>query len=318
MRIVIVGPGALGSLLAARIALLLEKVQGAGPDNQTQSLSLLDYKPERAGQLRKAGLLYEEKGQQTRCSVQAEAAPETVTGCDVLFFCVKTTAFAETLNRIVPYLSPATMFVAMQNGISHLEAMSSLPCIGCAGVTSEGATLVVPGHVRHGGAGITRIGVLGPGAEDYSRRLSATADLLNASGLETYVTAHPLKHIWAKLLVNAAVNALTAIHDCPNGELLLAGETKDVMKRAVEEAVSVARAQGIEVEGDPVASAWKVCEMTAQNISSMLQDVRNRKPTEIDAINGAIVALGEKLGIDTPVNRELVRRVKEIETGFRL
>jgi len=248
--------------------------------------------------------------------VQVEVNPEVCSGCDVLFFCVKATAVTKTLETISSYIFPETILVAMQNGIGHLDEVSALSCISSVGITSEGATLLAPGHVRHGGAGITRIGVLDTETDDNVKRLGGLTELLSSSGLETYITHDPLKHIWAKLFVNVAINALTAIHRCPNGELLNSQDTKNVMEQAVREAVLVARALDIPIESDPVSSALRVCKTTANNISSMHQDVKNQKRTEIDAINGAVVAYGDRLGIPTPVNKDLVRQVKLIETSF--
>lgn len=316
MRIVIVGPGALGSLLTARIALLREKLKAEHADNETPELSLLDYKVERAEKIRESGLLLEEKGHQTHCTIQVETDPEVCSRCDVLFLCVKSTSVRQALESISPYLAPHTLLVAMQNGIGHLDLISELSCISSVGITSEGATLISPGHVRHGGKGVTRIGLLADETENNFKRLAETAELLNASGLETSVTRNPLKYIWAKLFINVAINALTAIHRCPNGELLNSQGTKIIMEKAVKEAVSIAKAKDVEVEGDPVASAFRVCELTANNISSMYQDVRNRKQTEIDAINGAVVALGKQLGIPTPVNADLKHQIKLIESSY--
>lgn len=316
MHIVIVGPGALGSLLTARLALFFKKQKSDGRDNNLSELHLLDYKSERARQISQSGLLFEEKGQTAQCAVQVEVDPEICTGCDVLFLCVKSTAVNATLKSISPYLSPNTLLVAMQNGIGHLEAVSEIPCISALGTTSEGATLISPGHIRHGGTGITRIGVLDVETTHNLAMLNATAELLSASGLKTVVTRNPLKYVWAKLFINVAINALTAIHRCPNGALLNSENTKSEMEKAVREAVTVAQALGIEVEGDPVTSAFSVCELTANNISSMYQDVRNQKLTEIDAINGAVVAHGERLGIPVPVNKDLVHQVKLIEASY--
>lgn len=316
MRIVIVGPGALGSLLTARIALSIDKKRAVGAGNDLSDLCLLDYKIERAEQIRGSGLFIEEKGRNTRCTVQVEVTPEVCSGCDVLFFCVKATAVTRTLEKISPFLSPHTLFVAMQNGIGHLEAVSSLPSISAVGITSEGATLFAPGHVRHGGAGTTRIGVLDTATDLTAKRLTEVTQLLNDSGFESYMTREPLKYIWDKLFINVAINALTAIHRCPNGELLHLPAVKLFMEQAVREAVSVASVLNIPIEGDPVASAFRVCQATANNISSMYQDVKNQKLTEIDAINGAVVAHGMRLGISTPVNADLVCQVKLIEASY--
>ncbi len=133
----------------------------------------------------------------------------------------------------------------------------------------------------------------------------------------TEITDNPLTYIWAKLFVNVGINALSAIHLCPNGQLLESDSVKQLMEKAVREAELIARAKEIQVEGDPVAETFKVCALTAQNISSMHQDVLQKRPTEIDAINGAIVNEGERMGIATPVNAELVREIRQIEESYR-
>ncbi|MBU0908212.1 MAG: 2-dehydropantoate 2-reductase, partial [Proteobacteria bacterium] len=116
--------------------------------------------------------------------------------------------------------------------------------------------------------------------------------------------------------VNVGINALTVIYDCPNGDLLVNAEAKAKLVAAVLEGHAVARALGIDVPTDPVSQTLTVCEATAANISSMLQDVRRRRPTEIGAINGALLDKARELGIDVPVNSELVSRVRQIEDGY--
>ena len=109
---------------------------------------------------------------------------------------------------------------------------------------------------------------------------------------------------------------ITVIFNCPNGELLNNPEAKKMLAAAVLEGQSVAKALGINVTEDPVSQTRAVCAATAGNISSMLQDVRRGRQTEIGAINGALLAKAEELGMNLPVNRDLVERIKEIEAGY--
>lgn len=316
MRIVIVGPGALGSLLTARISLFLETSKKGGAGNDYQ-LSLLDYKAERAERISNLGLVLEEgSGLKLSCHPYVTADPAVCEEADILFLCVKSPTMPVALARIRPFLSPDKLLVAMQNGIGHLQELAGLPCMCAVGVTSEGANLAGPGHVRHGGAGVTRLGLLQAESPSSHGVLDQVAALLNRAGLVAEVTTDPLKYVWAKLFVNVGINALTAINRCRNGELLASESIKEKMGQAVREAEQVARARNIPVDDDPVAVTFKVCETTRNNISSMHQDVRNKRPTEIDAINGAVVAEGERLGIPTPMNRELVRQIKTIEASY--
>lgn len=314
MYLVIVGPGALGSLLTTRISLFQEEREKVGAGNATR-LVLLDYRPERAAYLARHGLILEDGDRRLHGFPIVTAEAQICAEADILFLCMKSIAFSAAVEMVRPFLSPAQVLVGMQNGIGHLAELSGLPCIPAVGVTSEGATMLARGHVRHGGAGLTRIGLLDRRHTSVPGILRQTAALFNGAGLATQLVDDPLQHVWAKLLVNVGINALTAIHRCRNGELLRSAPLRKTMEQAVREAEAVARAKNIPVAGDPVAATLTVCERTGHNISSMLQDVNNGRRTEIEAINGAIVAEGERLGIATPVNRELVRLVREIEAA---
>jgi len=313
MRIVIVGPGALGSLMTARLYLFQQKAGRA--DNAVTSLHLLDYRPERAALLRKNGLFLEQRNQIVHCTPHVTSKPEVCLEAEVLFLCVKATAVSPALDGIRSYLSDKTLLVAMQNGIGHLEQLARLAGPVGVGVTSEGATLTEPGHVRHGGSGRTLLGLLDPSSR-YDQVLAQGASLLDCAGIHAQVTDNPRKHVWAKLFVNVGINALTAVHGCLNGGLIQLPEAMVTMEKAIREAEQIACAQDISIEVDPVQTAVSVCKATAKNTSSMLQDIRRKRVTEIDAINGAVAAEGERLGIPTPVNAELVQRVKELEASY--
>jgi 2-dehydropantoate 2-reductase len=179
-----------------------------------------------------------------------------------------------------------------------------------------GATLKAPGHVCHGGRGLTRIGFLSRGAREKQKNLDQVVDLFTGAGLPTERVDNILDFVWSKLLVNAGINALTVIFNCPNGDLPLNRETRKMLVAAVLEGESVAKALGIALPEDPVRQTLAVCEATAGNISSMLQDVRRGRPTEIGAINGALLDKAEELGMELPVNRALVAGVKAIEAGY--
>ncbi len=316
MRIIIVGPGALGSLLAARIFLFLREQEKSGAGNNDHRLYLLDHRQDRARLLTEHGLHLKENGRTIVCRLPVTADPAVIGHCDVLFLCVKALAVASALAGLSPLLAPQTLLIAMQNGIGHLAVLARSPCSTAAGITSEGATLLGPGHVRHCGSGITRLGLLRAAHDAALPRLQETTRLLNGAGMVAEITSHPLHHIWAKLFVNVGINALSAVHRRTNGQLLTSESIREQMQKAVMEAAAIARAKDIPVVDDPVSATFKVCRTTRNNISSMLQDVMHQRPTEIDAINGAVVAAGEQLGIATPVNRELVRQIKVIEAAY--
>lgn len=315
MKVVIIGPGALGSLLAASLSIKLDQ---SWRKKSALDLWLLDYKPERVKYLRENGLILEEGSGQKTCSIKATADPNEIGQADIIILCVKSHQFANVLQHAVKLAGEDTLLVTLQNGISHLDLLKDrqkLPSV-VIGVTAQGANLIAPGHVRHAGDGLTRIGFLKPVRFSKSLLLAQLCNLFNYGGIETVIADNILDYLWAKLLVNAGINALTAIHRCPNGNLLADPPVLAQLTAAVREGEAVARALEINPPGDPLQATIEVCRKTAENISSMLQDVRNRRPTEIDAINGEIAAAGRKLGIPTPVNDMLIQQIKEIEQAY--
>jgi len=315
MKVTIIGPGALGCLMAASLTI---KLNQASRKTFSPDLWLLDYKPERAQYLSEHGLILEEGNQKKPCRIKATADPQKIGPADIIILCVKSQQVAAGLQQAAQLVQADTLLVTLQNGIGHLQLLKDkqkLPSI-VLGVTAQGANMVAPGHVRHAGDGLTRIGFLKSASFSKSLLLAKVCNLLNAGGIETVIVDNILDYVWSKLLINAGINALTAIHRRPNGELLESAAIEDKLSAAVKEGEAVARALGIELTADPLAMTLDVCRKTAQNLSSMLQDVNSRRPTEIDAINGEIAAAGRKLGIPTPVNDELVQKVKEIEQAY--
>jgi 2-dehydropantoate 2-reductase len=180
-------------------------------------------------------------------------------------------------------------------------------------VTAQGATLVAPGLVRHGGNGATHMGE--PQGEPTGRVEDLVA-LFNRAGLETRSSATMELLVWEKLLVNVGINAITALTGTRNGAVAEIEEARELSLAAVEEAIAVARARGFDVRPDMVERVQSVARATAVNRSSMGQDVDSKKRTEIEAINGAIVRFGEEADIAVPVNRTLTRLVKITETAY--
>lgn len=308
MHIVLAGPGALGCLLASILI--------SGNSNGANSISILDYHKNRATQISTNGILYEAGQNQINHSIKAFSNPEQLGMVDAVFLCVKSYDIEESLQFCSPLLEEHTLLIFMQNGMAHLErdvyASKAIPLLG---TTTEGATSLGAGHVRHAGIGTTYLGFLEPQQEKYVTLLQAIIDLLQIGGMEVHHSQSIHHRLWAKLIINVGINALTAIHNCSNGKLLTIPEAKEIMTQAVAEAQQVAYAEGITIS-NPLQKTSDVCQATAENISSMLQDVHQNKITEIEAINGAVTQMAAKYNIATPVNDMLVRRVKEIEKNY--
>ena len=301
MKVVVVGPGAIGCLFAARLT-------ASG-----QAVWLLDKDPERARRISDEGIRLDEGPVTRRVPARVTTDPAAIGAVDIVCLCVKaydTLAATRTARALV---GPATGFICLQNGLGNAEAASSLLPPGqivCA-VTAHGATSLGSGHVVHAGVGMTTIAPYRPQAAALAE---ACAGMLRHAGVESEVAAEAIGMIWNKLIVNAAINAVTAIWNVANGAILERSELRDLCLAAAREARRVAQALGVPLgDRDVAATVTDVCRRTGANVSSMLQDIRRHKRTEIDAINGAIVREAHRLGLDVPVNESLVRQVKALE-----
>ena len=309
MHFLLVGPGALGCLFSA----LVTKGLAVTGDR----LTLLDHSAGRAEYLTGQGIVYQQGDICKTIPVTVTSDPQCLDPVDVVLLCVKSYDVIASLAFCRPLLCATTLVVFLQNGISHLSMGKHLGTASAAfGTTTEGATLYGRGHVRHAGSGATYLGFLHAADDRGTLLLEKTRALLAAGGLQVHYTDKIVERIWAKLFINVGINALTATLACKNGELLTLPGIDERMRTAVDEAMCIAKAEGIAIMDDPYLATRTVCSKTAENVSSMLQDVRNRRRTEIDAINGAIIAKGLHYGIKTPENCRLCRQVQEIEARY--
>ncbi len=298
MKIGVIGPGAIGCLFGALLSRAGHEVW------------VLDHRPERAQLLDRQGMVgHDPGGRAWRAQVRATAEAAQIGPVPLALLCVKSAAVAEALADARSMLGDKTLVVALQNGLGHHPILDATLPLWALGITSQGANLSGPGHLIRGGQGPTLLGFISP-APDWARtRLAETAAMLSQAGLPAELSPDIRAAAWNKLIVNAGINALTALEDCSNGELLERPAALELMAGAVREAARVARQSGVAVKADPLEMTLAVCRATAANWSSMWQDVRSGRPTEVAAINGEVVRRGQELGIATPVNELLLARV---------
>ena len=289
MKIAIVGPGAMGCLFAARLAESGARVQ------------LVDHRADRAERLQKTGITVETADR------QFTENPPVVThipvNMDLILVLTKSHATRELR------FPPETPVLTLQNGLGNVEALCT--AVGSArliaGVTTEAATLLGEGHVRHAAAGTTAFGAWTSCPADKA------LEALGKAGFEAVLSDSPGQQIWEKAAVNAGINPLTALLDVPNGKLLEITETRQLMRDLVVEAAKVAATEGYRFKQSLVELAEETCRKTASNISSMLQDVRAGRQTEIDAISGEILQRAMLASLPTPRTRVVYQLVRAME-----
>ncbi len=236
----------------------------------------------------------------------AVAGPEGVAGADLVLVCVKSGDTEAAGIAMLPHLTPDATILSLQNGVDNGERLAAVigrpvvPVAVYVATAMEGA-----GHVRHHGRGDL---ILGRGGE-------AVADWLNAAGIPTSVSDRVRDALWAKLTINCAWNALSALGDKPYGQLFAKEGVVTVLSEVTAECVAVATACGIHLPEDMLAQVEAIARTMAEQRSSTAQDLARGRPTEIDHLNGKVVREGERLGIPTPANQVLHTLVKLVEPG---
>lgn len=278
---------------------------------------LIDHRPDRAARLNRNGLrLITETGGH-RLSVPV-ALPQTLDQSPELWlFCVKANATESAANWVRRCVPPTGVLLTLQNGLGNGERLAELfgPERVLVGTTSEGATLLGEGVVRHAGTGITRLGPMLPERIDTAR---AVAEQLQAAGFRVEVTPDWRRAVWAKAIVNAGINPLTALLEVPNGRLLEAEASRWLLHQIAREAVRVARAIGVSLEEETmIQEVEAVCQATAKNRSSMLQDVERGRKTELEAVNGRILEAARKAAVSVPT-LEAVTRLMEAKERLKV
>ncbi|SHJ97595.1 ketopantoate reductase family protein [Paramaledivibacter caminithermalis] len=305
MKIAVLGAGAMGCLYGGLLA------EG---DNEVW---LIDIWKEHVEKINKEGLKIQDKcGERIIKNINATIYPNKVGVVDLILVFVKSSSTDKALEGAKGIIGENTIILTLQNGLGNIEKIASVVAEKniIAGTTAHGSTLLDLGKIVHAGKGLTVLGEINGKITDRVKKLK---ELFFESGIETIITDNVLGVIWDKLMVNVGINAITAITELRNGELLDFNEAEELLENAVREAQEVAKAKGVRlISENPVDHTKKICRLTANNKSSMLQDIINNRRTEIDMINGAIVKEGSKLDINTPINLVLTNLIKIKERRY--
>jgi 2-dehydropantoate 2-reductase len=303
MRTAVVGAGAMGSLFGGKLSAAVD-------------VTLLDPWAEHVAAMQRDGLrIVELDGSETTVPVIATADSAAVPTVDLVIIFVKAHATRQASQWASHFLASDGLALTLQNGVGNAEIMAEV--LGAdrvvAGVTSHGATLLGPGHVRHAGKGPTHVAT----RPEIAAKLADVATVFEQAGFEVHLSEDLESLVWGKLIINVGINALTGILRVPNGQLLEIPAASELMARAVREAEAVCRAKGITLPyDDPLGRVREVARATATNRASMLQDVLRGVPTEIGVINEAIVREGRQVGVATPVNEFIATTIRAIEGSY--
>jgi len=292
-KIAVVGAGAVGCYYGGVLARARHAVTLIG-------------RPLHVEAIRKDGLLLETKTARERIAVRASTSMDVVDDADLVLVCVKSTDSEAVARELAPRLPTDSIVLSLQNGVDNALRLQKIIGKTVEPVVVYVATeMTAPGHVRHHGRGEL---VIGPSAAS-ERIVRVFAD----AGVAVRVSDNVIGALWAKLVVNCAFNAISAISQQPYGRMLAHDDTAALMRKVVDECLAVAKGELIEVPGDSWASVLEIARTMPTQLSSTAQDVARGRRSEIDYLNGHIVRRGRTLGIATAANQALYALVKLIE-----
>jgi len=290
MKIIILGAGGIGSLAGA----LLSK------ENDV----LLIGRKEHVDKIKNEGLQI--KGcLNENFKVKAEEEIKEIEEDDMLILSTKATANEELLNEIKDKISESNVLLVLQNGLGNEDRIRNIiNCHVIRGIITSGTTFLEPGIIE-----CSNLGDLFIEKSEQSKKL---IDIFNNTGINTQIAEDMKERVWKKVIVNCVMNTMTAILKVKNGEL---AKIPNVAKSIIDECVEVADKEGLELDNNEMFEfVMKTIDASAENKSSMFQDILKGRKTEIDFLNGRVVELGKEHNIKTPVNEVLVSLIKFVES----
>ncbi len=305
MRIAVIGAGAMGGVFGALLS------QGGN------EVWLVDVWREHVETIRRDGLWVQQGDGGKSVRINATTLPEEVGKVKLALIFVKS-YHTETAARTAQQLIEDDGYaLTLQNGVGNAEKIGEVVGLQrvVAGVTLHGATLLGPGRVSHSMGGPTHIGWLDGQA---TAELHELADTFSQAGIHADVTENVVGMVWSKLIVNVGMNAIAAICRLRNLDVMRCLDSARLSELAIAEAVEVAQRKGVNLIWKDPQKECRAAYLTSseEHMSSMVQDALAGRRTEIEVINGAVVAEGRRLGVPTPVNETLTLLVKTIEQTY--
>jgi 2-dehydropantoate 2-reductase len=301
-RIAVVGAGAVGCYFGGMLARAGAPVTLIGRAQHVEAIN-------------RDGLLIDSLHFREYISVSASTDLGAVRDAQLVLFSVKTVDTEETAKLLAPYLALDTKVVSLQNGVDNAERMDFAAGIqAISAVVYIAAEMIGLGQVKHSGRGDLVIGNPGSNEVGSESELAAIADMFARSGVPCRISQNITLELWTKLIMNCAYNALSALSGARYGRLVADAGSVELMKKVVNEGVTVGNASGVRLSEDALlAAVLQLGHVVPQALSSTSQDIARGKPTEIDSLNGFVARRGAELGVPAPVNQTLQSLVKLLE-----
>lgn len=301
MKICIIGCGAIGSIYGAHLA-AHDEVEVWAYDKNRKHVDAIN----RYG-LRIFGVA------EHISKVRATVNPDELPDCDLGIIATKVYHTRDAMEATAHAFSHGSI-CSLQNGIGNEEIIAEYVPDVMSGTTYVGGHISGPGTVDFDTNEKTW---LAPSKGNVPfESVQKLADLLSAKGLETLPVPDLRGAKWAKLIFNAAANPVCALTRLPFGEVYRQPALRNLVIGLAQEGIAVAKAQGIELDSDPIKTLDKASETAATHIPSMSSDLQNKRKTEIEALNNGIVKYGRQVGVPCPLNEAIVGLICGFESSW--
>jgi 2-dehydropantoate 2-reductase len=299
----IVGCGSLGSVIGAHLA-RLDDVEVHG----------YDVSEEHVRAICRSGLQISGAAE-FNVPLHATSEARDLPPCEFGVFATKSLHTRSAVEQTAHIFENAVAVCSVQNGLGNEEIIAERIPHVVRGATTLAAHLRGPGHAGFEFYSELWIGPFEPSGTPYES-VEQLAELMNRSGLRVVPMRDARGAQWTKLIFNSAVNPVGALTRLHHGAAARFAPSAELYEALLREGESVAKAYGISLHGDPRAMVAEGARAAGKRNVSMLLDIMEQRPTEVDFINGAIADLGEKLGIPVPMNRAMWQLVKGLEHSW--
>jgi 2-dehydropantoate 2-reductase len=303
-QVAVMGAGAVGSFYGAMLARAGHAVTLIGRPAHVQAIQ-------------RDGLQLDMAQRVERIALSASSDVAALRGADLVLCCVKSTDSEAAAIEMAPQLRADAVLMSLQNGVENAATLArSVPCRVVPTAVYVATALPQPGRVAHFGRGDLVIGAL-PGDADAEPVLQSLVDFFATAMVPVRIVPDVAAELWAKLLVNCAYNAISALVQQPYARLAAAPQIRQMQTELVREVIAVASASGVSLSlADSLDAVARIAAAMPEQMSSTAQDMARRKPSEIDHLNGYIARRGAEFGIPTPVNGSLHALVKLAESAY--
>ncbi|WBW50420.1 ketopantoate reductase family protein [Peptoniphilus equinus] len=300
MKIAVLGAGAMGSIYAGHLS-------------QNNEVYVIDVNQEIVDRINSQGMLIEENGEVNSYYPKAHVTTENLPEVDLLLVFVKSIYSETALENNKHLIGNNTIIMTLQNGAGHEKLLSKFVPEDriIIGTTEDNGAVLASGNIRRGGDGKTNIGTV---LKSATINLNEIKEVFDKAGFQVNINSNIQQLIWNKLIINASLSVVTGVLQCSIGDIARNEYAWEMTVALFEEVIKTGEAQGLKFDWDiELEKVRKVSIDNPNGYTSIYQDIKNLRRTEVDTISGAVVNAAHKLGVEVPISEFVVNMVHALE-----